>query len=111
MARMVVIYKTPADSAVFDKHYFDVHIPLAKGLPGLKRYEVSKGPIVALAGATDTYLIGTLHFDSLGQQSRKPLQASAGVLVRRIAEYWRLMTKMCKCSSLKIKVPTLQANV
>lgn len=65
MARMVVIYKTPADPAAFDKHYFDVHIPLAKDLPGLKSYEVSKGPIVALAGATDTYLIGTLHFDSL----------------------------------------------
>ena len=65
MARMIVIYRTPADPAAFDKHYFDVHIPLAKELPGLKRYEVSKGPIVALAGASDPYLIGTLHFDSL----------------------------------------------
>ena len=65
MARMLVIYKTPVDPATFDKHYFDVHIPLAKELPGLKRYEVSKGPIVALAGATDAYLVGTLHFESL----------------------------------------------
>ena len=65
MARMVVIYKTPKNPAAFDEHYFNVHIPLAKDLPGLKSYEVSKGPIVALAGATDTYLIGTLHFDSL----------------------------------------------
>lgn len=65
MARMVVIYKTPTDPVAFDKHYFDVHIPLAKGLPGLKKYEVSKGPVVTLAGAADTYLIGTLHFDSL----------------------------------------------
>ncbi|MHB8258543.1 MAG: EthD family reductase [Acidiferrobacterales bacterium] len=65
MARMIVIYRTPADPAAFDKHYFDVHIPLAKKLPGLKRYEVSKGSIVALAGAADPYLVGTLHFDSL----------------------------------------------
>ena len=65
MARMLVVYRTPADPAAFDKHYFDVHVPLAKDLPGLKRYEVSKGSIVALAGAADTYLIGTLHFDSL----------------------------------------------
>lgn len=65
MARMLVIYRTPADPAAFDKHYFDVHIPLAKDLPGLIRYEVSKGPIVALAGAADAYLVGTLHFDSL----------------------------------------------
>ncbi|GHD58614.1 EthD family reductase [Jeongeupia chitinilytica] len=65
MARMVVIYKTPADPAAFDKHYFEIHIPLAKNLPGLKSYEVSKGPIVAMAGATDPYLIGTLHFESM----------------------------------------------
>ena len=65
MARMLVIYKTPKDPAAFDKHDFSVHIPMAAQLPGLKKYEISKGPVVALAGATDPYLIGTLHFDSL----------------------------------------------
>lgn len=65
MARMLVIYKTPKDPAAFDQHYFGVHVPMAKQLPGLKRYEVSKGPIVAMASATDAYLVGTLHFDSL----------------------------------------------
>src|SRR5258708_4036136 len=65
MARMLVIYKTPKDPVAFDKHYFDVHLPLAKQLPGIKKYEVSSGPIVALAGAVDPYLVGTLHFDSL----------------------------------------------
>ena len=65
MARMLVVYRTPKDPAAFDKHYFDIHIPLAKQLPGLKNYEVSKGPIIALAGAVETYLVGTLHFDSL----------------------------------------------
>jgi len=33
---MIVIYKTPKDVEVFNKHYFEVHIPLAKKLPGLK---------------------------------------------------------------------------
>jgi uncharacterized protein (TIGR02118 family) len=65
MARMLVIYKTPKDPAAFDEHYFGVHVPLAKQLPGLRKYEVSKGPIVALAGASDPYLVATLHFDSL----------------------------------------------
>jgi uncharacterized protein (TIGR02118 family) len=65
MARMVVIYKQPKDPAAFDKHYFEVHVPLAKQLPGLRSYEVSKGSIVALAGAQEPYLIGILHFDSL----------------------------------------------
>ena len=65
MARMVVVYETPKDPAAFDKHYFEVHVPLAKQLPGLRKYEISKGPVVALAGAREPYLVGILHFDSL----------------------------------------------
>ncbi len=65
MARMLVIYKTPKDVQAFEKHYWDVHIPLAKNLPGLRKYEVSRGPIVAVAGNKDTYLIATLYFDSM----------------------------------------------
>lgn len=64
-ARMVVIYRPPKDATAFDKHYFDIHVPLAKQLPGLRKYEVSKGPILPLAGAGQTYMIATLHFDSL----------------------------------------------
>jgi uncharacterized protein (TIGR02118 family) len=64
MARMLVIYKTPKDSAAFDKHYFEVHVPLAKQLPGLRKYEVSQGPITVLAGG-ETYMTAALHFDDL----------------------------------------------
>ena len=65
MARMVVIYRTPKDPKAFKDHYFDVHVPLAKKLPGLKKYETSTGSIVAMAGAVDAYFIATLHFESL----------------------------------------------
>jgi uncharacterized protein (TIGR02118 family) len=64
MARMLVIYKTPRDAAAFDKHYFEVHIPLAKKLPGLRKYEVSRGAINALAGGA-AYMVAELHFDDL----------------------------------------------
>ncbi len=50
---------------LFDKHYFEVHIPLAKKLPGLIKYDVGKSPIISTTGHSDTYCIGTLHFDSL----------------------------------------------
>jgi uncharacterized protein (TIGR02118 family) len=43
MARMVVIYKTPRDPKAFDQHYFSVHVPMAKQLPGLRKYDVSRG--------------------------------------------------------------------
>jgi len=62
---MVVIYRTPEDPAAFDRHYVDVHLPLAHQLPGLRRYEVSERPIATPAGDTEPYLIAILHFDSL----------------------------------------------
>ena len=65
MARMVVIYRTPKDVEAFDRHYFEIHVPLAKKIPGLRKYEVSNGPITAPVGTYDVYLIGTLHFDDL----------------------------------------------
>lgn len=65
MARMVVIYSTPKDPHAFDEHYFSVHVPLAKRLPGLRRYEVSRRPIFTPANDPAPYLVGILHFDDL----------------------------------------------
>jgi uncharacterized protein (TIGR02118 family) len=65
MAQMVVIYRTPADPAAFDEHYFNVHVPMAKKLVGLRKYQVSQGPIASPVGARDSYLIATLYFDDL----------------------------------------------
>ena len=65
MARMVVIYRTPKDPEAFDAHYFNVHVPLAKRLPGLRKYEVSQRPILTPAGDREPYLIGILYFDDL----------------------------------------------
>jgi uncharacterized protein (TIGR02118 family) len=62
---MVVIYRTPKDVEAFDRHYFDIHVPLAKNIPGLRKYEISRGPVTVLAGSPDVYLIGTVHFDDL----------------------------------------------
>ena len=65
MARMLVIYRTPKDVEAFDRHYFDVHVPLAWKTPGLRRYEVSDGRIATPVGASGVHRIGTLHFDDL----------------------------------------------
>ncbi len=65
MARMVVIYQTPANVEAFDRHYFEIHAPLAKTIPGLRKYEVSDGPIAMPVGTLSAHRIGTLHFDDL----------------------------------------------
>jgi uncharacterized protein (TIGR02118 family) len=65
MAQLVVIYKTPKDPAAFDKYYAETHIPLAKKIPGIRKYQVSKGGIASPAGASGVHLIATLSFDNL----------------------------------------------
>jgi uncharacterized protein (TIGR02118 family) len=65
MAQVVVLYKTPKDTAAFDKYYADTHIPLAKKLPGLRKYQVSQGPVATPAGPSGLHLIAILTFDSM----------------------------------------------
>jgi uncharacterized protein (TIGR02118 family) len=62
MVRFLVLYGPPDDTEAFDRHYRDVHIPLAKQLPGLRRYTVSRG-VTVLTGEDPSYLIAELDFD------------------------------------------------
>ena len=75
MAKLIAMYKTPADAAAFDRYYYATHVPIAKKVPGLKGYEVSRGPIVTLDGLAPYHLIATLTFDSVA--SLQPALASA----------------------------------
>jgi uncharacterized protein (TIGR02118 family) len=65
MAELVVIYKTPKDTGAFDKHYAEVHIPLAKKIPGLRKYQISQGSVTSPAGPSGVHLVAILHFDDV----------------------------------------------
>src|SRR5580700_585240 len=65
MARLVVLYKTPKDAGAFDAYYFNTHVPIAKRIPGLRKYEVSRGPVATPMGASGLHLVATLHFDDV----------------------------------------------
>src|SRR5262245_54995934 len=65
MASLVVLYKTPKDTAAFDKYYFDTHAPLAKKLPGARTRDVSKRMVASPARPSDVHLVALLQFDSL----------------------------------------------
>jgi uncharacterized protein (TIGR02118 family) len=84
MAKLVVLYKTPSNAGAFDAHYFSNHVPLAKKIPGLKRYEVSAGPVTTPQGDSPYHLAAVLSFDSMDtlQQGLKSPegQATAGDL-------------------------------
>jgi len=65
MARIMVLYRTPKDPAAFDRYYFASHIAIAKKIPGLRKYEVSRGPVGTPAGPSGLHLVATLHFDDM----------------------------------------------
>ncbi|MEV6825200.1 EthD family reductase [Amycolatopsis sp. NPDC051102] len=61
--RFVVLYATPSDIEAFERHYNDVHIPLAKQLPGLRRYTRSHEP--APLRGEPCYLVVMLDWDNM----------------------------------------------
>ena len=63
VAKLIVIYRTPRDPAEFDRYYAQVHTPLVKKIPGLRRLEVTR-LTGAPSGASDLYLIAELYFDN-----------------------------------------------
>jgi uncharacterized protein (TIGR02118 family) len=65
MARLVVVYKTPKDASAFDKYYTNTHVPLANKIPGLRRYEVSSGPVASPGGPSGVHLVAILQFDDV----------------------------------------------
>ena len=69
MAKIIAMYKTPADPAAFDRYYFGPHVKLAKAVPGLKGYEVTRGPVMTPAGPAPFYLVAILTFESMAAKS------------------------------------------
>ena len=65
MAQLVVMYQTPTDVAAFDKHYSEKHIPLVEAIPGVRKYEISRGPVATPAGPSVFHLVAIVHFDDL----------------------------------------------
>lgn len=74
MALLIAIHKTPHDPAAYNQHYFDKHVPLAKNLPGLRKFEVSHGPVTRADGV---HLVAVLHFDDAAS-AEAALSSDAG---------------------------------
>lgn len=64
-ARLIVLWEAPSDPAAFEKHYREVHIPLGRTLPGLRRYTLSR-EVSAVRGAP-YFLMAELEWDSMDE--------------------------------------------
>ncbi len=63
MTKLVALYRKPADVAEFDKHYAEIHTPLVRQYPGLRKLEITRitgAPI----GETKFHLMCEMYFDS-----------------------------------------------
>ncbi|MET7770615.1 EthD family reductase [Nocardia sp. NPDC005366] len=79
-ARFVVMYDTPTDIDAFERHYTDIHIPLAKQYPGLRRYTRSHEPAAVIG--EPCYMVVMLDWDDTAA-----LEAALGSDIgRRTAE-------------------------
>ncbi|WP_037603469.1 EthD family reductase [Streptacidiphilus rugosus] len=85
-ARFLVLWDTPQDPVEFERHYREVHVPLSRKLPGLRRYVLGRN-VAPIRGDESYYLVAELDFDdmaSLQAAFRSPegrrVAANAGVL-------------------------------
>ena len=60
--RLLVQYGRPTDPAAFDRHYRDVHVPLALAIPGVVRFDL--GHPQAMGDGPAPYLVAMLDFAS-----------------------------------------------
>ncbi len=64
MVIFLALYTTPTDPQAFDRHYRNVHVPLAKQLPGLRRYTLSRN-VTPVRGDDPYYLVAQLEWDDM----------------------------------------------
>jgi uncharacterized protein (TIGR02118 family) len=77
MVKLSVLYGQPQDPGAFDRHYNQVHAPLAKKIPGLKGFTTDKPMAVNPQEKSPYYLIATLYWENM-QAFQEGLQSSEG---------------------------------
>ena len=64
MVKLIALYRKPADIEQFEKHYFEVHMPLVAKIPGLLKSEVAR--LKGLPGQDSKYyMITEMYFEDL----------------------------------------------
>jgi uncharacterized protein (TIGR02118 family) len=80
MVKLIAIYKQPEIKENFDEHYYNVHTPLVKKVPGLEKVEVSK-IFGSPTGKSEYHLLAQLYFkdkDTFNTAMNSPEMKAAG---------------------------------
>jgi len=64
MVKLVALYKIPENIEDFEKHYYEIHMPLVEKMPGLLKSEVSK--LSPMPGAENKYhMMAEMYFEDM----------------------------------------------
>ena len=69
MVKLIAMYRPAADSAAFERHYREVHMPLALRIPGLRKCEVAR-VYEGFGGPPRYRLVAELYFDDRDAMQR-----------------------------------------
>ena len=64
MIRLTVLYGHPDDPAEFDRHYYEIHVPLAKKMRGLQGWTIGKCQSATPGEVPPYYMIVGLYAES-----------------------------------------------
>ena len=64
MMRFLVVYPMPTDLELFDRHYFEIHVPIVKRFAKLRQYTVSR-ELSAVRGQAAYHLVAELDWDDI----------------------------------------------
>lgn len=62
MYKLLALYDHPEDVEAFERHYREVHAPLAEAVPGLERLVINRVKGDPMGGEPRHYLIAEMHF-------------------------------------------------
>lgn len=102
MATLMVLYNKPADAAAFDAHYFGKHVPLAKKIPGLRRYEVNQGPVATPEGPSPYHLVALLGFDSMADIAAAFASPEGQATAADLANFAQAGAQLLMCDTRKV---------
>ena len=85
MVRFIILWQDPpTDADAFDRHYTEVHIPLANKMPGLRRYSLSRN--LRPVRGQPAYRVAELEWDDL-ETMQRDIESPAGSATAEDVEY------------------------
>lgn len=90
-ARFVILWNEPVDREAFERHYREVHIPLTKKLPNLRRYTLSHNPRL-VRGEGHYYVVSQLEWDTMAELQHAFASPEGQETAKDVADLVRLST-------------------